>query len=44
MQVQAASVTTIFVYSLWDKPGILLDTVRRIGTNGSEEQPAQARG
>ncbi|PSQ92759.1 MAG: copper-translocating P-type ATPase [Proteobacteria bacterium SW_6_67_9] len=43
MVAMAASVTTIFVNSLWGKPGILLDTVRRIGTNDSEEQPAQAR-
>jgi hypothetical protein len=40
----AACVTTIFINSLRGKPGIGLDTVPRIGTNDSEEQPAQARG
>jgi hypothetical protein len=44
MVAMAACVPTIFVNSLWGTPGILLDTVRRIGTNDSEEQPAQARG
>ena len=34
----AASVTTIFVNSLWGRPGMLLDTVRNVGSQG--EGPA----
>jgi heavy metal translocating P-type ATPase len=35
MVAMAASVTTIFVNSLWGQPGMLLDTVRRIGDAAS---------
>jgi hypothetical protein len=43
MVAMAACVPTIFVNSLWGKPGIRVDTVRRSGANDSEEQPVQAR-
>jgi len=33
MVAMAASVTTIFINSLWGQPGMLLDTVRDIGTS-----------
>jgi P-type E1-E2 ATPase len=38
MVAMAASVTTIFVNSLWGRPGMLLDTVRNVGSGSAEAE------
>jgi len=43
MVAMAASVTTIFVNSLWGRPGMLLDTVRDVGTAGSDQAATRER-